>query len=131
MNYTGDRGIISILVSVSERVSAENADGGKGEEEKEKKGRGLLKLSSSSVLLVPGLMYLKGAINADNIPTFSGGETRDTQESTTVRQRLHCFHSLIDKRASDESASANRCPPDSRLCIEANNVAAKTTINVE
>lgn len=39
----------------------------------------LLKLSSSSVLLVPGLMYLKGAINADSIPTFSVGEARDTQ----------------------------------------------------
>lgn len=31
------------------------------------------------MLLVPGLMYLKGAINADSILTFSGGETRDTQ----------------------------------------------------
>lgn len=37
MNYTGDRGIISILVSVSERVSAENADGGKEREKEEKK----------------------------------------------------------------------------------------------
>lgn len=117
MNYTGDRGIISILVSVSERVSAESADGGRREGKKEKeRGSGLLKLSSSSVLLVPGLMYLKGAINADNMPTFSEGETRDTQESTAVRQRLHCFHSLIDKRASDGSASAHRCLPDSRLC---------------
>lgn len=42
-------------------------------------GKRLLKLSSSSVLLVPGLMYLKGAINADSIPTFSAGETRDTK----------------------------------------------------
>lgn len=47
--------------------------------EKKKRGSSLLKLSSSSVLLVPGLMYLKGAINADSILTFSGGETRDTQ----------------------------------------------------
>lgn len=100
------------------------------EKGKKKRGSGLLKLSSSSVLLVPGLMYLKGAINADNMPTFSGGETRDTQESTTVRQRLHCFHSLIDKRASDGSAMADQCPPDSRLWIEAN-VAAKNTIHVE
>ena len=44
-----------------------------------KKRGSLLKLSSSSVLLVPGLMYLKGAINADSILTFSGGETRDRQ----------------------------------------------------
>lgn len=43
------------------------------------RAKSLLKLSSSSVLLVPGLMYLKGAINADSIPTFSVGETRDTQ----------------------------------------------------
>lgn len=47
--------------------------------ERKKTGSSLLKLSSSSVLLVPGLMYLKGAINADSILTFSGGETRDTQ----------------------------------------------------
>lgn len=46
---------------------------------KKKRDSSLLKLSSSSVLLVPGLMYLKGAINADSIPTFSRGETRDTQ----------------------------------------------------
>lgn len=43
------------------------------------RAKSLLKLSSSSVLLVPGLTYLKGAINADSIPTFSVGETRDTQ----------------------------------------------------
>lgn len=46
---------------------------------RKKRGSSLLKLSSSSVLLVPGLMYLKGAINADSIPTFSGEETRNTQ----------------------------------------------------
>lgn len=46
---------------------------------RKKRGSSLLKLSSSSVLLVPGLMYLKGAINADSIPTFSGVETRKTQ----------------------------------------------------
>ncbi len=46
---------------------------------RKKRGSSLLKLSSSSVLLVPGLMYLKGEINADSILTFSGGETRDTQ----------------------------------------------------
>lgn len=61
----GDREIIS------ETVSAAG--------EKEKKNNSLLKLSSSSVLLVPGLMYLKGAINADSMPTFSVGETRDMQ----------------------------------------------------
>lgn len=51
-----------------------------GEERRKKKiGSGLLRLSSSSVPLVPGLMYLKGAINADSMPTFSGEETRDTE----------------------------------------------------
>ena len=45
--------------------------------ERKKRDGSLLKLSSSSVLLVPGLMYLKGAINADSILTFSGGETRE------------------------------------------------------
>lgn len=54
--------------------SAANAVGADRE-----RAKSLLKLSSSSVLLVPGLMYLKGAINADSIPTFSVGETRDTQ----------------------------------------------------
>lgn len=54
--------------------SAANAAGADRE-----RAKSLLKLSSSSVLLVPGLMYLKGAINADSIPTFSAGETRDTQ----------------------------------------------------
>lgn len=47
--------------------------------QRNKRNSSLLKLSSSSVLLVPGLMYLKGAINADSILTFSGGETRDRQ----------------------------------------------------
>lgn len=51
----------------------------RAEREKRERDSSLLKLSSSSVLLVPGLMYLKGAINADSILTFSGGETRDTQ----------------------------------------------------
>lgn len=55
---------------------AASAVGGDRERERAKS---LLKLSSSSVLLVPGLMYLKGAINADSIPTFSVGETRHTQ----------------------------------------------------
>lgn len=32
----------------------------------------LLKLSSSSILLAPGLKYLKGAMKVDNMLTFSG-----------------------------------------------------------
>lgn len=59
--------------------------------------RSLLKLSSSSVLLVPGLMYLKGAINADSVPTFSVEETRDTQ-SQQQGQRQRCFRGFIDQR---------------------------------
>lgn len=73
IHYVGDRRIISIL-GPTPRELARRADGGE-----EESGGSLLKLSSSSVLLVPGLMYLKGAINADSILTFSGGETTDKQ----------------------------------------------------
>lgn len=86
-------------------LTGDESGGGEEKKRKRKRGGGLLKLSSSSVLLVPGLMYLKGAINADNMPTFSGGGDK---RHARVNSGLHCFHSLIDKPASDGSASAHR-----------------------
>lgn len=64
------------------------------------RGSHLLKLSSSSVLLVPGLMYLKGAINADSILTFSGGETRDMQSQHEGSGGDVIYDSFIDQISS-------------------------------
>lgn len=48
-------------------------------------------------------MYLKGAINADSIPTFSGGETRDTQSQHEGRGRAVLMFLSIKAR--------DRCRP--------------------
>lgn len=82
-------------------MSAANAVGADRE-----RAKSLLKLSSSSVLLVPGLMYLKGAINADSIPTFSVGETGDAESTTGQRQQ--CFHSFY-RLQSRISAGLTHC----------------------
>ncbi len=98
---------------------------------RKKRGSGLLKLSSSSVLLVPGLMYLKGEINADSILTFSGGETRDTQSQQegsgsdvlivlsikAADQRQPNRRSIWEQEYAHTAASL--CPPHGPQCIHA------------
>ena len=46
-------------------------------------------------------MYLKGAINADSILTFSGGETRDTQSQQEGRGGDGLI--VLSIRAADQS----------------------------
>jgi hypothetical protein len=60
------------------------------------KGRCLLRLSSSSVFVVPGLRYLKGARKVDNMLTLSGKKRRTGNALLTSSfRKTQCFHMFL------------------------------------
>lgn len=108
----------------------------RGDRQRERKEGGiLLKLSSSSVPLVPGLMYLKGAINADSILNFSGGETRDMQSQQEgsagdVLIVLSIEATEHDTQAEDRACTCKHTPTHTHTQIRLHSIFSSFIISL-